>query len=84
MTPQRVNQEFLDICEESNNKKPLRFVTQINSVQEITPVAMEAFRKLNKVTSSVLNQAVFLRGINDHKYKMWRLSEELQNAHIRP
>ncbi len=84
MTPQRINQEFLDICEESNAKKPLRFVTQINSVQEITPVAIEAFRKLNKVTSSILNQAVFLRGINDNKYKMWRLSEELQNAHIRP
>ena len=84
MTPQRVNQEFLDICEESNDRKPLRFVTQINSVQEITPVAKEAFRRLNKVTSAVLNQAVFLRGINDNKYKMWRLSEELQNAHIRP
>ena len=84
MTPQRINDEFLDICEESNNKKPLRFVTQINSVQELTPASREAFRKLNKVTSAILNQAVFLRGINDDKYKMWRLCEELQNSYIRP
>jgi lysine 2,3-aminomutase len=84
MTPQRINQEFLDICEASNEKKPLRFVTQINSVQELTPVSKEAFRKLNKVTSAILNQAVFLRGINDNKYKMWRLCEELQNSYIRP
>jgi len=84
MTPQRINQEFLDICEESNEKKPLRFVTQINSVQEMTPVSKEAFRKLNKVTSAILNQAVFLRGINDNRYKMWRLCEELQNSYIRP
>ena len=84
MTPQRINDEFLDICEESNEKKPLRFVTQINSVQELTPVSKEAFKKLNKVTSAILNQAVFLRGINDHKYKMWRLCEELQNSYIRP
>ena len=84
MTPQRINQEFLDICEESNDKKPLRFVTQINSVQELTPVSKEAFKKLNKVTSAILNQAVFLRGVNDDRYKMWRLSEELQNSYIRP
>ncbi len=84
MTPQRINQEFLDICEESNEKKPLRFVTQINSVQEMTPVSKESFKKLNRVTSAILNQAVFLRGINDNKYKMWRLCEELQNSYIRP
>ena len=59
-------------------------MTQINSVQELTPVSKEAFRKLNRVTSTILNQAVFLRGINDNKYKMWRLCEELQNSYIRP
>lgn len=84
MTPQRIDDKFLEICEKSNAIKPIRFVTQINSVQEMTPEVHEAFKKLSRVTSSILNQAVLLRGINDTRTKMWKLSELLQESYIRP
>lgn len=38
-TPQRIDNELLDILEQSNDKKPVRVVTQINTPQEITPVS---------------------------------------------
>jgi lysine 2,3-aminomutase len=84
MTPQRIDDKFLEICKKSNDIKPLRFVTQINTAQEITPEVHEAFKKLSHVTSAILNQAVLLRGINDTKNKMWKLCEALQESYIRP
>lgn len=83
-TPQRVDQELLDILEESNDKKPLRVVTQINTAQEITPISKEVFKQISKRVSAVLNQAVLLRGINDSKVKMWKLCETIQEAYVRP
>ena len=83
-TPQRVDQELLDILEESNDKKPVRVVTQINTAQEITPVSREAFRRISKAVSAVLNQAVLLKGINDSFVKMAHLCETIQEAYVRP
>ncbi|MFN2343101.1 MAG: KamA family radical SAM protein [Desulfonatronovibrio sp.] len=83
-TPQRVNSELLDILEESNDHKPLRVVTQINTAQEITPVSREAFKQISKRVSAVMNQAVLLKGINDTKVKMWKLCETIHEAYVRP
>ncbi len=83
-TPQRVDNELLDILEESNDKKPLRVVTQINTAQEITPISKEAFKQISKRVAAVLNQAVLLKGINDTKAKMWNLCETIQEAYVRP
>ncbi|MGA1845615.1 KamA family radical SAM protein [Deferribacter abyssi] len=83
-TPQRIDNELLDILEESNDKKPLRVVTQINTAQEITPISKEAFKQISKRVSAVLNQAVLLKGINDTKVKMWKLCETIQEAYVRP
>lgn len=83
-TPQRVNSELLDILEESNDHKPLRVVTQINTAQEITPVSKEAFKQISKRVSSVMNQAVLLKGINDTKVRMWKLCETIHEAYVRP
>jgi KamA family protein len=83
-TPQRIDSELLDILEQSNDQKPLRVVTQINTAQEITPVSRETFRQISKRVSAVLNQAVLLRGINDTRTKMWKLCETIQEAHVRP
>lgn len=82
--PMRVDDQLLDILEESNDKKPLRVVTQINTAREITPVSRETFRKISKRVCAVLNQAVLLKGINDSKVKMWRLCETIQEAYVRP
>ncbi|WP_461211329.1 KamA family radical SAM protein [Desulfocurvus sp. DL9XJH121] len=83
-TPQRVDAELLDILEESNERGPVRVVTQINTAQEITPVSQKAFKDISRRVMAVLNQAVLLRGINDSKTKMWKLCETIQEAYVRP
>jgi len=83
-TPQRVDEELLDILEQSNDRKPLRVVTQINTAQEITPVSREAFRLISKRVSAVLNQAVLLKGINDTFVKMAKLCETIHESYVRP
>jgi lysine 2,3-aminomutase len=82
--PYRVDPELLEILEQSNDIKPLRVVTQINTAQEITPLSRDAFRSISKSVSAILNQAVLLRGINDTRVKMWKLCETIQEAYVRP
>jgi KamA family protein len=83
-TPQRIDPELLDILSESNDRKPLRVVTQINTAQEITPVSREAFKRISSRVSAVMNQAVLLKGINDTRVKMWKLCETIQESYVRP
>jgi len=83
-TPWRIDTELLEILEESNDKKPIRVVTQINTAQEITPISKNAFKHISKSVSAVLNQAVLLKGINDTKVKMWKLCETIQESYVRP
>ena len=82
--PMRIDNELLDILEESDDRKPIRVVTQINTAQEITPVSRDAFRRISKRCFTVLNQAVLLKGINDTRTKMWKLCETIQEAYVRP
>ncbi len=82
--PMRIDEELLDILEESNDRKPIRVVTQINTAQEITPLSREAFRRISKRVFTVLNQAVLLKGINDTRVKMWKLCETIQESYVRP
>lgn len=82
--PMRIDEELLDILEESNDRKPVRVVTQINTAREITPVSRQAFKDISGRVSAILNQAVLLRGINDSKVKMWKLCETIQEAYVRP
>lgn len=82
--PMRIDDELLDILEESNRKKPIRVVTQINTAQEITPLSRQTFYKLSQRVSALLNQAVLLKGINDSFVKMWKLCETVQEAYVRP
>ncbi len=82
--PMRIDEELLDILEASNDRKPVRVVTQINTAREITPVSKKAFKDISKRVFAVLNQAVLLRGINDTKVKMWKLCETIQEAYVRP
>ncbi len=82
--PMRVDDELLDILEQSNDRKPLRVVTQINTAQEITPVSRQTFKDISKRVCAVLNQAVLLRGINDDAIKMWKLCETIQESYVRP
>lgn len=82
--PMRVDGELLDILEKSNDKKPVRVVTQINTAQEITHLSQDVFRQISKRTFTVLNQAVLLKGINDSRVKMWKLCETVHESYVRP
>lgn len=82
--PMRVDSELVEILEESNDNKPIRVVTQINTPQEITQASRDAFRNLSKSTFTVLNQAVLLKGINDSRIKMWKLCETIHESYVRP
>lgn len=82
--PWRIDTELLDILEESNDVKPVRVVTQINTAQEITPLSKDAFKRVSKCVSAVLNQAVLLKGVNDTKIKMWKLCETIHESYVRP
>ncbi len=83
-SPQRVDNELLDVLAASNDKKPVRVVTQINTAQEMTPDSGNAFKRISNAVSAVLNQAVLLKGINDSKVKMWKLCETIQENYVRP
>lgn len=82
--PMRVDDELLDILEESNDKNPIRVVTQINTAQEITPLSRDAYRRISKRVFTVLNQAVLLKGINDTRNTMWKLCETIHESYVRP
>lgn len=82
--PMRVDDELLDILEASDERGPVRVVTQINTAQEITPISASTFKKISRRVTAVMNQAVLLRGINDTRVKMWNLCETIQEAHVRP
>lgn len=82
--PMRVDDELLDILEESNDKNPIRVVTQINTAQEVTPLSRDAYRRISKRVFTVLNQAVLLKGINDSRVKMWKLCETIHESYVRP
>jgi lysine 2,3-aminomutase len=80
----RVDAELLDILEASDDRGPVRVVSQINTAQEITPESAAAYKKISRRVTAVMNQAVLLRGINDTRTKMWKLCETIQEAHVRP
>lgn len=82
--PQRIDNELLDILAKSNEKKPVRIVTQINTAQEMTPPSGDAFKRISQNVFAVLNQAVLLKGINDTRIKMWKLCETIQENYVRP
>jgi KamA family protein len=82
--PMRIDNELLDILEESNDRKPVRVVTQINTAQEMTPISRKGFKDISKRVFAVLNQAVLLKGVNDTRTKMWKLCETIQEAYVRP
>ena len=82
--PMRIDSELLDILGHSNDIKPVRVVTQINTAQEITPLSRAGFKKLSMSVTAVLNQAVLLKGINDTRTKMWKLCETIHESYVRP
>lgn len=79
--PQRITENLLNIFKKYS---PLYINTQFNHPLEITREAKEACDKLVNIGVPLGNQAVLLNGINNDKYVMRLLNQELLKCRIRP
>ncbi|MBC7342531.1 MAG: glutamate 2,3-aminomutase [Clostridia bacterium] len=79
--PQRVTPE---LCEVIAKHPPIYINTQFNHPREVTPEAAEACDRLLRAGAVLGNQAVLLKGINNHPYVMKKLNQELLRIRVRP
>lgn len=79
--PQRITSELCDILRQY---PPIYINTQFNHPLEVTPEAKVACDRLIEAGVILGNQAVLLRGINDHPYVMRKLNHELLKIRVRP
>ncbi len=79
--PQRITPELCAILERHH---PVYINTHFNTAQEITPESAAACARLAKAGVPLGNQAVLLRGINDHPHLMKKLNQELLKIRVRP
>lgn len=79
--PQRIDNSLCKVLEKYEN---LWLNTQFNHVNEITPQAIKACKKLQKIGIPVSNQSVLLKGINDDIKVMTELCHKLQSIRVRP
>lgn len=79
--PQRITDNLVNILK----KYPPIFInTQFNHPQEITKEVKDACDKLSLAGVPLGNQAVLLNGINNDKYIMRLLNQELLKCRVRP
>jgi len=71
--------EWVDDC-----SKQLVFVTHINHPNELDGSLIAALKQLNASGSTLLNQSVLLRGVNDDTTTLTRLSQALFKAGVLP
>lgn len=79
--PQRITQELVDMLRKYH---PLFLNTQFNHPRELTKDAIAACERLADAGIPLGNQMVFLKGINDDKYIVEMLNENLLRARVRP
>lgn len=79
--PQRITDNLLNVLRKYS---PLYINTQFNHPLEITQEAKEACQKLANIGIPLGNQAVLLNGINNDKYVMRLLNQELLKCRVRP
>lgn len=79
--PQRITPELCEILERYH---PVYVNTHFNTAQEITPESAAACARLAKAGVPLGNQAVLLKGINDHPHLMKKLNQELLKIRVRP
>ena len=79
--PQRITDNLVDMLKKYH---PLYLNTHFNHPSEITPEAKTACAKLANAGISIGNQAVLLNGINNDKYIMRLMNQELLKIRVRP
>jgi len=87
MIPSRIDREFIELLEKTSlaqNPKSVWMVLHVNHANEIDPALREACGKLRRAGAVLLNQAVLLRGVNDHFEAQRDLCKKLTDAGIIP
>lgn len=79
--PQRITEDLLNVLRKYS---PLYINTQFNHPLEITEEARSACEKLANIGIPLGNQAVLLNGINNDKYVMRLLNQELLKCRVKP
>lgn len=79
--PQRITDNLLNILKKYS---PIYINTHFNHPLEITKEAKEACDKLSNIGIPLGNQAVLLNGINNDKFIMRLLNQQLLKCRIRP
>lgn len=80
--PERVDQALLDWLQAWRGQ--LVIVVHANHAREISPAVAEAMQRLQQSGAQLLNQAVFLAGVNDDIETQQALSETLISAGVLP
>lgn len=79
--PQRINEELVSILKKYH---PIFINTQFNHPREITPESQKACCMLRNAGIVLGNQMVLLKGINDDKYTVRLLNQELLKIGVKP
>lgn len=79
--PQRITENLLNIFKKYS---PIYINTHFNHPLEITKEAKEACDKLSNIGIPLGNQAVLLNGINNDKFVMRLLNQQLLKCRVRP
>lgn len=79
--PQRITKELCDMLQKYH---PLFINVQFNHPGEVTKEAKTACERLSNAGIPLGNQMVFLRGINNNKYIVQLLNEQLLTCRVRP
>ena len=79
--PQRINPALLKILA---GYRPVWILTHFNHPAEITPLTIRAIDRLIGSGVVILNQTVFLKGVNDDAAVLQSLFCSLQNLRIKP
>lgn len=79
--PQRITPE---LCRVLAKHPPIYLNTQFNHPREVTAAAKEACDRLVQAGVVLGNQAVLLKGVNNHPFVMRKLNQELLKIRVRP
>lgn len=79
--PQRIDDKLVNMLKKYH---PLYVNTHFNSPKEITEESKRACERLSNAGIPLGNQAVLLNGINNNKYVMRLLNQELLKIRVRP
>lgn len=81
--PRLINQKVISALK-TIKKQPLYLMVHFEHPKEITPATIQAIKKLRSVSTMILSQSVFLKGVNDSAETLYRLFSRLVEIGVKP